>query len=216
MTESPLPSSVATLAVLRSAGAQRLDPVRFHYLEVLSGRLHAQPEAVRRILQGRLDAALAHYQDRLRLVQTNASSTTPVPQSPGTQEACGTGLVRLVALNRDLNRLDLADLDPGARDPGMTVKQRTEMKSVRQFKTAWSRNRAQDQVTLAVAQGPDNAGPLNSHNLVLRSMALMRSLSPDYLQRFLSHAESLLWLDQLNLKQRSSEPRPSRKTRRKA
>ena len=216
MTESPLPSSVATLAVLRSAGAQRLDPVRFHYLEVLSGRLHAQPEAVRRILQGRLDAALAHYQDRLRLVQANASSTTPVPQSPGTQEACGTGLARLVALNRDLNRLDLADLDPGARDPGMTVKQRTEMKSVRQFKTAWSRNRAQDQVTLAVAQGPDNAGPLNSHNLVLRSMALMRSLSPDYLQRFLSHAESLLWLDQLNLKQRSSEPRPSRKTRRKA
>jgi hypothetical protein len=216
MTESPLPSSVATLAVLRSAGAQRLDPVRFHYLEVLSGRLHAQPEAVRRILQGRLDAALAHYQDRLRLVQANASSTTPVPQSPGTQEACGTGLARLVALNRDLNRLDLADLDPGAPDPGMTVKQRTEMKSVRQFKTAWSRNRAQDQVTLAVAQGPDNAGPLNSHNLVLRSMALMRSLSPDYLQRFLSHAESLLWLDQLNLKQRSSEPRPSRKTRRKA
>ncbi|HSW05521.1 DUF2894 domain-containing protein, partial [Aquabacterium sp.] len=37
-----------------------------------------------------------------------------------------------------------------------------------------------------------------SHALVLRSLTLMRELSPDYLSRFMSHIDALLWLEQAN------------------
>ena len=47
----------------------------------------------------------------------------------------------------------------------------------------------------ALGQAPANAGPINSHMLVLRSLALMRDISPDYLNRFLSYADTLLCLD---------------------
>jgi hypothetical protein len=51
-------------------------------------------------------------------------------------------------------------------------------------------------VVQATHRAPENAGPLNSHMLVLRTLGLMRELSPHYLRRFLSHTETLLWLEQ--------------------
>jgi hypothetical protein len=36
--------------------------------------------------------------------------------------------------------------------------------------------------------------------LVLRTLGLMRELSPDYLRRFMTHVETLLWLDQAGIK----------------
>ena len=53
----------------------------------------------------------------------------------------------------------------------------------------------QKQVTQAIAQAPQNAGPINSHMLVLRSLGLMRDLSPDYLNRFMGYVDTLLFLD---------------------
>ena len=52
--------------------------------------------------------------------------------------------------------------------------------------------------TQTLAAGPENAGPLNSHQLVHRALVLMRELSPEYLHRFMSHVEALLWLDRAN------------------
>jgi hypothetical protein len=42
---------------------------------------------------------------------------------------------------------------------------------------------------------PANAGPLNSHALVLQTLSLMRDLSPDYLRRFVAGVEALQWLE---------------------
>jgi hypothetical protein len=89
----------------------------------------------------------------------------------------------------------------------------SEMASVRRFREAWSRIAAEDQVDQAVGRGPVNAGPLNSHMLVLRSLALMRKLSPDYLRRFLSHVDTLLWLDQANQKYTPVKAKPARRSR---
>jgi hypothetical protein len=91
----------------------------------------------------------------------------------------------------------------------------SEMASVRRFREAWSRIAAEDQVDQAVGRGPVNAGPLNSHMLVLRSLALMRKLSPDYLRRFLSHVDTLLWLDQANQKCTPVKAKPARRSRQK-
>ena len=74
----------------------------------------------------------------------------------------------------------------------------------RRFRQAWTRRRSLEQVQRAVARAPANAGPLNSHALVLQSLELMRELSPDYLRRFLVHVEALQWLDAA----RQAYPRP--------
>lgn len=71
-----------------------------------------------------------------------------------------------------------------------------ELKVVRSSKKTWSTLSASRQVTRALEQAPKNAGPINSHMLVLRSLALMREVSPDYLGRFMSYADTLLYLDQ--------------------
>jgi hypothetical protein len=43
---------------------------------------------------------------------------------------------------------------------------------------------------------PENAGPLNTQRLLHQALTLMRDASPDYVHRFISHVEALLWLDQ--------------------
>lgn len=70
-----------------------------------------------------------------------------------------------------------------------------ELASARRFRRAWAATRVQDQVDSAVARRPAQAGPLNSHALVLESLALMRELSPDYLRHFMAQVETLLWLE---------------------
>lgn len=70
-----------------------------------------------------------------------------------------------------------------------------ELKALRYFRDTWSTLSAERQLAQALAQGPENAGPLNAHRLVLRALQLMRDVSPDYLRRFMSYADTLLWLE---------------------
>ncbi len=141
------------------------DPVQAHFVATLSRRMQAAPEAVQRVMQGRL-------QQDWPVHATDALPTRPAhPRAPSP----------LAQLNRDI----AATAPPGR-----------ELRSAQRFRDTWSRICAEDEVTQAVEQGPENAGPLNSHMLVLRTLGLMRDLSPDYLRRFLSHADTLLWLDQ--------------------
>ncbi len=73
--------------------------------------------------------------------------------------------------------------------------QQQELASVRRFRRAWESGRTLDQLEQALARSPANAGPLNSHALVVRSLGLMGELSTDYLRRFLVHAQALQWLE---------------------
>lgn len=90
--------------------------------------------------------------------------------------------------------------------------------NARGFRKAWERGRALDRFDQAIARTPANAGPLNSHALVLRSLAQMRELSTDYLRRFLVQAETLQWLEKAREKYPREEARAgkaARKTKRK-
>jgi hypothetical protein len=88
-----------------------------------------------------------------------------------------------------------------------------ELISARRFRRAWDRGRTLDQVEQAMARKPASAGPLNSHALVLRSLEVMRELSPDYLRRFLVHVESLQWLDQAAEQAAREQPKPGKATK---
>jgi hypothetical protein len=78
------------------------------------------------------------------------------------------------------------------------------------FRETWAHMAAETQVARAAARVPDNAGPLNSHRLVMRSLGLMQAASPHYLRRFLSHVDTLLWLERAS-PLAATEAKPARR-----
>jgi hypothetical protein len=75
------------------------------------------------------------------------------------------------------------------------ARQTAELKSVAWFHETWSKLSTEQQLTQTLAQAPENAGPMNSQHLVLRSLQAMRDIAPDYLQSFMSYIDTLIWLE---------------------
>ena len=153
-----------------------MNPVRFRILEALARRIPGQPEAVRRVLQARFEARVAQY-----AADTDADHAGSVfkPRTSARQPASPLGA--LAQLLRDAR--PAADIAGG-----------DELTSARRFREAWDAQRALEKLDLALAQRPAQAGPLNSHALVLQSLELMRAASPRYLRQFVLHVETLQWL----------------------
>ena len=218
MAELPLAQDAAAgLAML--AGEARFDPVRWHYLAALARRSQQHHGEVRRLLDGKLAAALAGYRQRFEQAQSEARLTVErlserYPDAAGELQqllAAGDfGALKRFAATLENRHSPLADLShylaqhspPAASDGGalQTPGAPGELKAIRQFRKTWSALAVDKQLAQAIEQAPDNAGPLNSQRLVLRSLALMREISPDYLRRFMSYADALLWLDQAGIK----------------
>ena len=70
-----------------------------------------------------------------------------------------------------------------------------ELKSFKLFKDTWARLHSERVVTQAIQNRPTNPGPLNPQMLAIKSLSTMRELSPDYLNRFVSYVDTLLWLE---------------------
>ncbi len=198
MSEQP------TLESLKADGSDGHDAARFHYLEALARRMQAQPPAVQALLQQRLQAAVADYAAR--------AGTAPATPPATPLATCATESP-LALLNRDLAARAQAEADHLRTSESTST---SEMKSVRQFSEVWSKISAEQQVAQALHKAPENAGPLNSHKLMLRSLGLMRTLSPDYLRRFMAQMDALLWLEQTNAdlaRPAPRAPRPSKPRR---
>jgi len=181
---TPLPNATGAalgLEALRHAGAAHFDAVGWHYIEILAGKVQAQKGAAQGLLQSKLEKALGHLHARMatasHLIQAPAPSSNPT--SP---------LAQL-----------LKELAPPASPAPSVAKASTwrgESPRVQQFRQTLSKLSVQKQVSHAIAQAPQNAGPINSHMLVLRSLGLMRELSPDYLNRFMAYVDTLLCLEE--------------------
>lgn len=72
-----------------------------------------------------------------------------------------------------------------------------ELAALGEFRRLWSALRAESQLQQSLQPAHPDAGPLNSAGLVHRSIALMRELSPGYLQQFLAYVDDLVWMEQL-------------------
>lgn len=111
----------------------------------------------------------------------------------------------------------LADLNLGFTENSVRVGHHEaagarELKSVRLFRESWAKLSYEKLVTRAIREAPENPGPLNPQMLVIRSLSTMRDLSPEYLNRFVSYIDTLLWLEQADGK---AKPAKSKKTGRK-
>jgi Protein of unknown function (DUF2894) len=162
---------------LHAAGAAGFDAVGWHYIEVLSERMRTHTAKAHELLSDKLDKALHEFQVRFEVSQAQPDSMASA-----------------------VSALMLQDMGPPI--PGTVITStksgnwRDESPGVKKFRKQLSKISVQRQVTQAIAQAPQNAGPINSHMLVLRSLGLMREASPDYLNRFINYVDTLLSLEE--------------------
>lgn len=178
----------ARLAAWRASGAQRLDPVRFSFLEALARRAGSHGGEVRQWLDRRLTAALDDYGRRVQAAEADRLASAPARPATARRPVAAADKLRTAGPLADLVRL----LAPPAGGPRTAP----ELKALHAFRRSLTRRNSEQQLAQSQAVLPENAGPLHSQALVLRALQLMRSLSPEYLARFMSHAETLLWLEQ--------------------
>lgn len=219
------------LAKRRQQGEHLLSPLSFRQLEAMARRLPDQTAPVRRILLGRLSQSMGRHDALVQQAREQAQqlATLAITQQPeliresrrllaagdltALQHLCRQGkrthASPLAELNRHIEQASQAGADASM---GVSAGGKADMKSLRQFKDTWARMSAEDDVKQAIERGPRNAGPLNSHQLVLRSLSVMRDVSPDYLRRFMTHLDALLWLDQLSHKPTATEGKPGKPT----
>ncbi len=210
------PEAGELVAPLRASGAGKFDPVRLHYIEALAERASGHQGRTKELLDAKLRQALAVLKKRFDLAQSDAADAVVqrVQQYPaaaadlhGLLDAGDfKGVQRLIAQLKireqcaSLSAL-VRQLEPHSPEqveaPRMeSAGPHPELKTIRNFRNTWSKLSVDKQVAQALEQAPRNAGPINSHMLVLRSLALMREVSPDYLNRFMTYADTLLRLDQ--------------------
>lgn len=222
----PVASMNEAMAALRQAGAARWDAVGMRYLEALDKRLNTLQGDVHKIVQQKFSLALTAFSARFVQAQAMAQAEMAIvlAQRPEfTKE-----LQRLyVAGHFRRLRQRIAQLRPPAEgdslrhlvqtlkaSPGdaagssVPAQPQTRRAPLRALRQSLSKLSVDKQVSQALRQAPQNAGPINSHMLMLRSLELMRELSPAYLEHFMTYADTLLGLEHNSMKKPpASKPR---------
>jgi hypothetical protein len=220
---APLPSMDARMASMRDEGGECFDGAGWHYLATLARRAVEQEGSVRRLLEAKLERALTSFAERFAHARCDAaallsSAGTKHPQaSAELQRLFAEGdfkgmrylnarleaQAQCAALAGLVSQLEPATASTPGQAPAQLTASRTgaaraptlELKTVRESRATWARLSVDKQLASAMKQAPANAGPINSHMLVLRSLAMMQEISPDYLSRMVSYVDTLLFLD---------------------
>lgn len=168
---------------LAAGGADEHDPVGWRVIEAMTRRLDALRGPARAALTRRIERRLA----ALRTRRGRADSAHPAPAQDGPLAALLEHLARqagAAAADGDVAGAEACDA--------------AELKSVRRFRSTWSRLRLEQQLARACAAAPDNAGPLNSQHLSVQALIRMRDIAPAYLEAFICQVDALLWLQQVD------------------
>jgi hypothetical protein len=187
----------AKLEVLRASGGPERDPIRFAYLNALARRAATQPEYIRQSLNEKISAAASKL----------AARPTVAPTAPHRKNTTSplANLLAYISQQAHAQPETLPINDPTVANRNFQqnsqnvstgrISQAPELRSVTFFHNTWSKLSTEQQLTETLAQAPENAGPMNSQHLVLRSLQIMNEISPDYLQGFMSYIDTLIWLE---------------------
>ena len=160
--------------------------VRARLAQALARRAQAHAGAARRVMDDRVAALQA---------APAAAPEEPAAAPAAVQRATLADLVAHAARQKTAPVL-AAPARPREAAPDKPVA--PDDRTLQFFKRTWSRLSADQRLAQSRATLPENAGPLNSHHLVHRSLLLMRELSPEYLERFVGYVDALQWLEQAN------------------
>lgn len=179
----------------REQGADRMDRIRFRFIEALARRSAAHSGEAGRILENRLCELLDAYASDLERAAFQASQAG---ESVSTRAFGKPTRGPLAALVDEFERHAPTRGDRSAT-PHSTARPAAypELPVLDDFREIWSRMSTEKQLRQSLAQVPGNPGPLNSSSLIHRSLSLMQALSPGYLQQFLSYVDALSWMEQI-------------------
>jgi hypothetical protein len=190
-------SARATLDAWRARGADRVNPLRFHFIEALERRAAGHSGAAQRILDDRLNSLLSAYAEDLEKAAFTGAADSAATLAPPERGALGE-LLDHIAGRAPAPVAEVAADRPAAPHAAPRPARWPEPEVLEYFREVWSRLSTERQLRQSQQQVPGNAGPLNSSSLVHRSLSLMRELSLGYLQQFLSYVDALSWLEQMN------------------
>ncbi len=169
--------------------------VRARFAQALARRAGAHAGAARKLLDERVAALAAPPAN----AQDERAREVAVPSNRG-------ALADLVAHAARQKTMPVLGTSARPREAAPDKPIAPDTRTVQFFKRTWSRLSADQRLAQSRATLPENAGPLNSHHLVHRSLTLMRELSPAYLERFVGYVDALQWLEQAN-EAAAQEPR---------
>ncbi|MGV2895372.1 DUF2894 domain-containing protein [Achromobacter sp. AGC78] len=205
----------AMLDAWREGGADRIDPVRFCFLQAMARRAAGLDGLARQLLDERLAGHLNAYAQLLDAdadadadagpeagadagpdAEPSAERNAPLPAEPANDAP--SALAGLLAYLADPS-LNMTDGEPDWNRDALGLRDAyPDVQMLEYFRAVWSRVSADRQVRQSQQQVHKNAGPLNSNQLVHRALSLMRELSPGYLQQFLSYTDALMWMEQIH------------------
>ena len=148
--------------------------------------------------QGRAPMALAQKLMQA-LDRLQAASTALAPTLPATpRHAAAPSLAELNAYIQSTSQASrLAEASDEFEAVHLTqgAEPLPALKSLNRFQDTWALISAEATVDMASFRAPTNAGPLNAHRLVLKTLAELRERSPAYLRHSLAYVDTLMWLD---------------------
>jgi len=215
------------IAALRAAGDDSFDPVRFRYIEALATRAQQASEPLNEQLTAKSHRALTDYRNARAAAQdlSAASDSAQVQPSAGCQSATVKALAELrqvldltqpqsvagaLSLEQEMQAQEstLLQSEMYAASPKPSPSQSAEpetsagplksLKASQTMRVHQQRRAVEKRVELAIAEGPESPGPLNPQMLAIKALTMMRELSPQYLNRYVSYLDTLFWVEQLD------------------
>ncbi|CAM2154357.1 DUF2894 family protein [Pararobbsia alpina] len=186
----------ATLDAWRESGADQLDPVRFRVIDALDRRAATYQGASRDVLDRKLAAWVERYRQDL---EHHAVESAPAVDSA--RSALSDLMAHIATQTRSTpqapspSRTNTASDIP--RSAITTNAVQPEVEVLDYFREVWEKLNSENQWRQFSTQVPENAGPLNTEKLMLRTLSLMRDVSPEYARQFLAYVNALSWMDRV-------------------
>ncbi|HET8707204.1 MAG TPA: DUF2894 domain-containing protein [Pseudomonadales bacterium] len=194
--------------------ADQFDPIRFRYIEALLKRRAQLNTNATMLLEKKIAHALSDYERRFEMAKSTAATrlhdiAEHWPALLARAQAYFDrgdfkALMRFADIQMAMQTLSLpkvlsgvtgSESLPAAVPRPDSQRFQDELKSMQLFRESWAKFNTARRVAKTIEGLSEDIGPLNSERLIILAMNKMRSISPDYLGRFLSYADTLLWLD---------------------
>jgi Protein of unknown function (DUF2894) len=192
-------------ALKTACGAQ--DPVRLRFIESLLQKAENGRGALAEVLEVKLRKAIDDYR-KLESGAGEVSQTTELTtrtrelnhltqvlnSMQGDEHDSQAAPLDQALRQQELDLVDAVAVE--AQQSGANVQARQEeLRAARRFHSAMTRLNAEKVVAQAIAEVPEESGPLNPQRLATSSLEVMKDLSPHYLNRFVSYVDTLFWLE---------------------
>ncbi|WP_045737942.1 DUF2894 domain-containing protein [Xanthomonas sp. MUS 060] len=193
----------ARLAAWRAQQRERQDTLHARFIDALARRTAHHHGQARHLLEQKL-VALLDAEQQAKVPPQRCATAAPAAESDADAASTTQTSTRarqpgpLGALLAQRRTLAADMLHPDTIPSALTPTSAPQLQTLEDARRLWDALRSRSQVRQSLQQAPTDAGPLNSGVLVHRALTLMRTLSPGYLQHFLSYVDTLSWLQQLH------------------